>query len=367
MIFLSTLFGLVVITAEATSATTGPMPSSATRRLYAVNQSPNDRGSISVYDIDAGHRLIKTIQTPLSVGDVRGVTVSAVTGKLYVAYRDISGTGMVYCLSVYDDTLLWNRVVSPGIDRLAINPDGQLLYVPTWEDGSADYINVLDANTGDVVRRVFFSNRSHDTLYPLSGPIFQETKANDGSGNYLYLIDPSSYAVSRVGPYSGILGPYAVDSTSTYAVNNVTNLWGMQVANLKTGEIITASLPDHPPGDPGLLHGIGWTPDQKEVWESSSGNDPHVYVWAMDNPMAPVLKQTLTLKSGRGSHWLTFDVTGDHGYVAPGKSSRDGTEIFDPHTHTSLGVIGSTEDMIAIEFVDGKISRVGDQFGIGRR
>ena len=28
---------------------------------------------------------------------------------------------------------------------------------------------------------------------------------------------------------------------------------------------------------------------------------------------------------------------------------------------------GSSEDMIAIEFVDGKISRVGDQFGIGRR
>ena len=87
----------------------------------------------------------------------------------------------------------------------------------------------------------------------------------------------------------------------------------------------------------------------------------------MDNPMAPVLKQTLSLKSGRGSHWLTFDTTGDHGYVAPGKSSSDGTEIFDPHTHSSLGVIGSTEDMIAIEFVDGKISRVGDQFGIGRR
>src|SRR5215813_10630475 len=61
------------------------------------------------------------------------------------------------------------------------------------------------------------------------------------------------------------------------------------------------------------------------------------------------------------------DVTGDHGYVAPGKGSSDGTEIFDLHTHALLGVIGSTEDMISIEFVDGKISRVGDQFGIGRR
>src|SRR5215813_8751601 len=101
-----------------------------------------------------------------------------------------------------------------------------LMHVPTGEEGSANYINVVDANTGDIVRRVYFSNRSHDTLYPLSGPIFQETKATDGSGHYLYLIDPSSYAVSQIGPYSGILGPYAVDGTSSYAVNNVTSLWG---------------------------------------------------------------------------------------------------------------------------------------------
>ena len=64
------------------------------RNLYAVNQSSKNRGSISIYDIDAGHRLIKTIHTVPDVGDVRGVAVSAVTGKLYVAYRNIAGVGM---------------------------------------------------------------------------------------------------------------------------------------------------------------------------------------------------------------------------------------------------------------------------------
>jgi len=287
------------------------------------------------------------------------VAVSAVTGKLYAAYRDFSGTGMVYCLNVYSDTILWNRAVSPGVDRLAINPDGQLLYVPTWEGGSADYINVLDANIGEVVREVYFSNRSHDTQYPLSGPIFQETKAEDGSGNYLYLIDPSSYALSRVGPYSGILGPYAVDSASSYAVTNVRNLWGMQIANLKSGEIITATIPNHPPGDAGLLHGIAWTPDQSEVWENSSGSDPHVYIWGVlpklkkrtalmrelkevfRNPTTPILKDKLALRSGRGSHWLTFDVKGNYGYVAPIKNSDDGTEIFNARTHASVGLAGT--------------------------
>jgi hypothetical protein len=358
------LSGLLSITAGTSAVATSASPS---RHFYAVNEAPNERGSISVYDMEAGHRLIKTIRTVPGVGDVRGVAVSAVTGRLYVAYRDVSGTGMIFCLNVYDDTILWNRAISPNVDRLAVNPDGQLLYVPTWEGGSADYINVVDANTGDVVRQVHFSNRSHDTQYPLSGPIFQETKAEDGSGNYLYMIDPRSYAVSRVGPYSGILGPYAVDSTSNNAVNNVTNLWGMQVAHLKTGQIFTAHTQDHPPGDAGLLHGIGWSPDQTEVWQNSSGSDPHVYVWNMANPTSPVLKEKLTLRSGRGSHWLTFDIRGDYGYVAPNKNSADGTEIFDARTHTSVVLIGSSEDMLEIDFVDGKITQMGDQYGIGRR
>ena len=362
-ILLFGLFGLLSIAAEAGA----PTPSPPARSLYAVNQSPDDRGSISVYDIEEGHRLVKTIKTVGNVGDVRGVAVSAVRGKLYVAYQDVSGTGIIYCLNVYDDTVLWNKPVSPGVDRLAINPAGTLLYVPTWEDGSADHVNVIDASTGDIVRKEHFSNRSHDTQYPLSGPIFQETKADDGSGHYLYLIDPGSYAIRRIGPYSGVLGPYAVDSTSNYAVNNVRGLWGMQVADLKTGQIVTATIPDHPPGDPGLLHGIGWTPDQTEVWQSSSWNDPRVYIWDMRNPTTPVLKDRLTLKSGRGSHWLTFDIKGDYGYVAPNKNSPDGTEIFDARTRASVGMIGSSEDLVEIDFASGKISQVGDQYGIGRR
>src|SRR5207237_4573915 len=154
-----------------------------------------------------------------------------------------------------------------------ISPDGALLYVPTGEDGAADHINIVDADNGNLVRKVHFSKRSHDAQYPLSGPLFQETKAEDGSGDYLYLIDPKSDAVSRVGPFSGVLGPYAVDSTSRTVVNDVTDLWGMQVADLQTGRIVTAKLPDHPRDNPGLMHGIGWTPDQTEVWHSSSWSD----------------------------------------------------------------------------------------------
>ncbi len=336
------------------------------RHLYAVNQSAANRGSISVYDIDAGHRLLQTIHTVPNVEDVRGVAGSAATGLLYVTYRDVSGNGMLYCLDVNRATVLWNKKILPGVDRLASDPDGQFLYVPTWEGDTADYIQVLDGKTGDLIRRVYFSSRSHDTQYPLPGPVFQTTKADDGTGNYLYLVDPRTYEVSRIGPYLGILGPYAVDGSGSYVVNNVTTLWGMQVANLKTGAIITAELPEHPPHAAGLMHGIGWTPDQREVWQSGEGADPHVYVWDMQKPMAPVLQTQLTLRSGQGSHWLTFDIKGDYAYVAPQKNSGDGTEIFDAKTHRSVGVIGSSEDMLEVDFANGRVTRMGDQYGIGR-
>jgi hypothetical protein len=86
----------------------------------------------------------------------------------------------------------------------------------------------------------------------------------------------------------------------------------------------------------------------------------------MLDPMAPKLKEQLSLRSQRGAHWLTFDLTGDYAYVAPSKNSDDGTEIFRAHTHTSVGLIGSSEDMLEIDFTNGRISRVGDQYGIGR-
>ena len=102
------------IACAAMSAVGAELPQ---RHLYAVNESAPDRGSISIYDIDAGHRLLKTIRTVSKVDDVRGVAGSAVSGKLYVAYRDTSGSGMLYCLDIYHATVLWNRKVAPGVDR----------------------------------------------------------------------------------------------------------------------------------------------------------------------------------------------------------------------------------------------------------
>jgi hypothetical protein len=51
--------------------------------------------------------------------------------------------------------------------------------------------------------------------------------------------------------------------------------------------------------------------------------------------------------------------------LRPAKTAMMGQRYLTP-THTSVGLIGSSEDMIEIDFTNGKISRAGDQYGIGR-
>jgi hypothetical protein len=86
--------------------------------------------------------------------------------------------------------------------------------------------------------------------------------------------------------------------------DNVTELYRKLEAKLEglawEVTIITAIIPNRWQGHVETIHGIGWTPDQTKVWQASTAGDPHVYIWDMLDPMSPVLKDRLTLRSGAG-------------------------------------------------------------------
>src|SRR5262245_48711242 len=90
-----------------------------------------------------------------------------------------------------------------------------------------------------------------------------------------------------------------------------------------------------------LLHGIGWTPDSARCGKAA----------------APAIRTSL---------YGACAIRWRDAYVAPNKNSDDATEIFDAHAYKSVGLIGSSEGMIEIDFADGKVSCVGDQYGVGR-
>src|SRR5436190_11159529 len=122
---------------------TGRSPVTAVeRRLYVTN-----RTGISVYDIDRGHALIRTIQIPDS-GDYPGIAASPQLGRLYVTSHT---RDELICLDLATDAVVWRKNLGLYADSLWVTPDGKRLYVPFRDE--ADW-KVIDAADGSIVARI---------------------------------------------------------------------------------------------------------------------------------------------------------------------------------------------------------------------
>src|ERR1700678_3304298 len=119
-----------------------------------------------VFDIDNGHRFVKRIATagldakgkPINV---KGVCASAATKKIY-----ISTIKQLMCLDLVTEKLLWEKSYDEGCDRMAMTPDGQFLFVPSFE-GPLWY--VVRAGDGEIVERIRPDSGSHNTLVSSDG------------------------------------------------------------------------------------------------------------------------------------------------------------------------------------------------------
>src|SRR5262249_11484980 len=147
---------------------------------------------------------------------------------------------------------------------------------------------------------------------------------------------------------------------------NVNELLGFEIGDLKTGKMLHRieiqgyqKGPVDRHGCPS--HGIGLTPDDRELWVCDGHNKAlHIF----DNTvMPPKQMQSIPVRDQPG--WVTLSIDGKHAYPSTG-------EIFDTKTKklvTSLvdeehREIGS-EKLLEIDFAGTKPVRNGDQFGFG--
>ena len=65
-------------------------------------------------------------------------------------------------------------------------------------------------------------------------------------------------------------------------------------------------------------------------------------------------------------HWITFSIDGRFAYVAGRKGSEDVTDVIDVATYQRVSSLGPSEDLLEVDFADGSLVAVGNQFGIGR-
>jgi hypothetical protein len=355
--------------AFASTVWSAPCPtSSVSRYLYVATPGIRnylEYGGIGmlVFDIDRGHRCVKRIPTwPLVRGvlpeNVKGVAANGSTGRLYV-----STIRRVGCFDLVSEQMLWEREYEGGCDRIALAPDGRILYVPTLEKA---HWHAVDAASGDILARIEVGTGAHNTIY---GPNGREVYLADLRSPFLAVADTRTHTLSRkVGPFTQPVRPFTVNGSQTRCFVNVNDLLGFEIGDLRTGQMLHrvevqgfAKGPVKRHGCPS--HGVGLTPDEKEIWLCDGAN---LCIHVFDaTQMPPRQMMSLPLRDQPG--WVTFSMDGRYAYPSSG-------EVFDVASKAQVaaltdetGLPVGSEKMVEIHWVDGRPSMAGDQFGIGRR
>ncbi len=343
-------------------------PKTAERRLLYV-ATPGIRNyleygghGVLVFDIDHGHRFVKripiagldTLGKPLNV---KGVCASALTKRLY-----ISTTRTITCLDLVTEKILWEKPYPSGCDRMSISPNGKIMYVPSFEGAQW---HVVDALSGDVIAKVVPNSGAHNTVYGMDG---KHAYLAGLRSPLLTVADTSNHTSNRsVGPFSASIRPFTVNGSQTLCFVCVNELLGFEIGDLTTGKMLhrvevegfkKGSVKRH--GCPS--HGIGLTPDEKQIW-LSDGHNNRVHIFDA-TVMPPKQLASIELRDQPG--WVTFSIDGRFAYPSTGDVIDTATRKIVAGLKDEHGAEVQSEKMLEIDFAGDQPIRNGDQFGLGR-
>ena len=186
---------------------------------------------VLVYDISNDYKFVKRIPTWTPAAgqepeNVKGVAASAKTGRLYVTTLK-----HLLCIDLVSDKIIWDKMPEGGCDRLSISPNGKLLYVPSFE---GPHWNVIDAHTGDTIKKIVMNNRAHNTLFGASGSrVYMAGLAS----HELHVADARKHEIVKtIGPFANNIRPFTVDAMQTRCYVNCDGLLGFEVGDLQTGK-----------------------------------------------------------------------------------------------------------------------------------
>jgi DNA-binding beta-propeller fold protein YncE len=318
---------------------------------------------VLVFDMDHGYRFVRRIPTfEVPKGrepeNVKGIAADAHTGRLYVT--------TIARLAAFDlatDKLIWNRTYEGGCDRLAISPDGSLLYVPSFE---GPHWNVIDAKTGDIVAKIAPNSGAHNTIYGADG---KRAYLAGLRSPFLSVADTATHTiVERVGPFSNSIRPFTINHAQTLCFVNVNDLLGFEVGDLRTGKMLhrvevtgysKGKVKRH--GCPS--HGIGLTPDERELWVADGANS---MVHIFDTTGLPP-KQVASVQLRDQPGWITFSLDGKYAFPSTGEIIDTKTRKVVATLQDEAGRAVQSEKVVEVVFAGEAPVRTGDQFGVGRK
>lgn len=333
--------------------------------------SPDRNGSgIVVLDARNNYNFVKRIQTwdvPASRNpeQVAGVTASPVTQMIYVATR-----GRLGAFDLTTDKKVWeNAYDGECCERPQISPDGKFMYVGS---DLKDFWYVIDPMTGREITRV---------VSPLSPNAHNLNLSQDGkiafmspNGPVMGVADTTTHKLIKTIKFTDNIRPFVLNHDSSLIYANTNNLLGFEIADAKTGRILhhvevngfgwkekwnVTPRPRIPHGCPS--HGIALTPDERELWVVDGINN---YIHIFDNTVMPP-RQIESVKTNDGPYWITVGLDGKLAYVSSGDIIDIKTRKIIAQMKDEYGRGMRSEKLLDMLFVEGKLTRVSNQFGNG--
>ncbi len=315
---------------------------------------------ILVFDISNNHRFVKRIPTKgfhpdNTPSNIKGIAVSVALNSIFVSTIE-----SLQRIDLATDKLVWEKQFEGGCDRMAISPDGRTMYLPSFEKG---FWNVVDCATGDIIKKVDIHKRAHNTIY---GPSGKQVYMGDIASPWLWVADTKKHeVVNKVGPFANFVRPFTINGKETLAYITVDSLLGFEVGDIATGKKLAHIEvkgwnrgPVRRHGNPS--HGIGLTPDEKEIW-LADGHNMRVHVFSATEPY----QQLTTIPVQDMPGWISFSIDGKYVYPSSGEvietKTRKTIAILQDEHHNNV----ASEKLVEIDFDGNKAAKAGDQFGIG--
>jgi DNA-binding beta-propeller fold protein YncE len=340
----------------------------ARRLLYVATPGIRDYleyggHGVLIFDINNGHKFVRRFPSagvdengkPLNV---KGICAHAKTGCLFV-----STTRTLMCFDLTSDRLLWETPYEGGCDRMAISPEGDVIYLPSLE---GPHWHVVDAQTGDVLRKIVLNSGAHNTVIMPKG---KSAYLAGLKSPLLRVADIRKHAVVReIGPFGNVVRPFTVNGDETLCYVNVNELLGFEIGDLRTGKVLhriqVEGFEKGPVKRHGCpSHGIALKPDEKEIWLADATNKRlHIF----DNTATPPKqKETIALRDEPG--WVTFSIDGRYAYPSTGDVIETRTRRIVAELTDEKGNAVQSEKLLEIDFEGYRPMRVGNQFGLGQR
>jgi len=314
-----------------------------------------------VFDMDNDFKFVKRIETRgyhpnQKPSNVKGIAVSVPLNSVYISTLE-----SLQRIDLATGKIVWEKFIDKGCDRMSISPDGKTMYLPALEN---NIWNVVDCESGNILKKIPGFKRSHNTLYGLSG---DRVYLDDIGSNWLGIADTKTNTiVGKVGPFGNFIRPFTINGSETRTYVTVDSLLGFEIGDLKTGKKLkrvlvegweTGRVRRH--GNPS--HGIGLTPDEKEIW-LCDGFNMRLHVFSAAEPYQQLT--TIPLQDMPG--WITFSIDGKYAFPSSGevidvKTRRIITTLKDEF-YNSVG----SEKLLEIDMNGDKAVNAADQFGMGK-